>query len=55
MQPFGEQAVPFGQQPPPTSCSHSKVSFGHFGGYVADAWHSLSEALELQQNVPDVL
>jgi len=46
IQPFSEHAVPFEQQPPPTTAVHSKFDEGHWGGRD-------SEAVELQQKVPE--
>jgi len=53
--PFCEQAVPLGQQPPPTTWAHSKVDGGHCGSLDAEGSHSDLVAFELQQNVPDVV
>ena len=55
MQPFSEHAVPFEQQPPPTTAVHSKLDKGHWGGRDWEARHSESEAVELQQKVPELV
>ena len=49
MQPFGEQNVFRGQQPPPSSTKHAKYKGRHVGIPVGDSSHAESVSVELQQ------